>query len=304
MLLVVLTVLYNVRTRALHRHPPYLEMWEWLWWTGLITFSLLIIESLFVFDFFLVLTTEIIGIGTMVWIRFLRFPPFFAAYETRLATRALLLRQKFADPDATIKKRAGGRRQGAAAPPALAAGAGGRRAHRDPPVRRRPPAPGRADRVGRADRPGHRLGRPRHDHRARLRAQRPDRAAREPEYDLVHRRSRAAAGSASATSGRGSRPARRRSGRPTSRTRPGPSTPRCARSSSSSRARTTRRSSLVGRARGRRRDGGPAERGVGRLAPRDRPTRRAATRPRASPPEAAPPAAPGASCARGSPRAG
>ena len=33
-LLVVLTVLYNLRTRALHRHPPYLDMWEWIWWTG------------------------------------------------------------------------------------------------------------------------------------------------------------------------------------------------------------------------------------------------------------------------------
>jgi hypothetical protein len=50
-LLVVLVILYNVRTRALHRHAVYLEMWEWLWWTGLITFSLIIIESLFVFDY-------------------------------------------------------------------------------------------------------------------------------------------------------------------------------------------------------------------------------------------------------------
>ena len=33
-LLVILIVLYNVRTRALHRHAVYLEMWEWLWWTG------------------------------------------------------------------------------------------------------------------------------------------------------------------------------------------------------------------------------------------------------------------------------
>jgi hypothetical protein len=63
-LLVVLSLLYTTRTRALRRHPPYLEMWEWLWWTGLITFSLLIIEALFVFDLFLVLTTEVIGIGT------------------------------------------------------------------------------------------------------------------------------------------------------------------------------------------------------------------------------------------------
>ena len=60
-------------------------MWEWLWWTGLITFSLIVIEALFVFDFFLVLITEIIGIATLVWIRFLRFPPMLEAYQARLA---------------------------------------------------------------------------------------------------------------------------------------------------------------------------------------------------------------------------
>ena len=112
-LLVVLTILYNVRTRALHRHAIYLEMWEWVWWTGLVTFSLIIIESLFVFDFFLVLTTEIVGIGTLVWIRFVRFPPFFAAYESRLARERYFTKQKYATPDATIKKRSSssGRRQ-------------------------------------------------------------------------------------------------------------------------------------------------------------------------------------------------
>lgn len=110
-LLVVLTILYNVRTRALHRHAVYLEMWEWLWWTGLITFSLIIIEALFVFDFFLVLATQIVGLGTLVWIRFIRFPPFLAAYETRLARERYFTKQKFADPEATIRKRGGGRRQ-------------------------------------------------------------------------------------------------------------------------------------------------------------------------------------------------
>ena len=104
-LLVVLVILYNVRTRALRRHPPYIDMWEWLWWAGLITFSLLIIESLFVFDYFLVLATQIIGLGTMVWIRFVRFPPFLAAYETRLAKERYFTKQKFADPEATIRKR-------------------------------------------------------------------------------------------------------------------------------------------------------------------------------------------------------
>jgi hypothetical protein len=110
-LLVVLTVLYSVRTRALRKHPPYLDMWEWLWWTGLITFSLLVIESLFVFDLFLVLVTEVIGIGALVWIRFRRFPPILAAHEARLARERYFSKQKFADPEATIRRRGSRRTQ-------------------------------------------------------------------------------------------------------------------------------------------------------------------------------------------------
>jgi hypothetical protein len=104
-LLIVLAILYNVRTRALRRHPPYLDMWEWLWWTGLITFSLLIIEALFIFTFFIVLVTEIVGLATLVWIRFIRFPPFLAAYETKLAKERYMRSRKFADPEATIKRK-------------------------------------------------------------------------------------------------------------------------------------------------------------------------------------------------------
>jgi hypothetical protein len=109
-LLTVLGVLYVLRTRSMRKHPPYLEMWEWLWWTGLVTFSLLIIESLFVFDLFLVLLTEVIGIATLVWIRFVRFPPILAAHEARLARERYYSKQKFADPEATIRRR-GTRRQ-------------------------------------------------------------------------------------------------------------------------------------------------------------------------------------------------
>jgi hypothetical protein len=110
-LLVVLGVLYWSRTRALRRHPPYLEMWEWLWWAGLITFSLLVIEALFVFDLFLVLATEVVGIATLVWIRFVRFPPILAAHEQRLARERYFSKQKFADPEATIRRRASRRQQ-------------------------------------------------------------------------------------------------------------------------------------------------------------------------------------------------
>ncbi len=110
-LLVVLVVLYYVRTKALHRHAIYLEMWEWLLWTGLITYGMLIVEALFVFDFIFVLVTMIVGLGTLVWIRFIRFPPFFAAYEQRMARERYFTKQKYADPEATIKKRSSGRRQ-------------------------------------------------------------------------------------------------------------------------------------------------------------------------------------------------
>jgi hypothetical protein len=110
-LLIVLGVLYSLRTRALRRHPPYLDLWEWLWWTGLVTFSLLVIEALFVFDLFLVLATEFIGIGTLVWIRFRRFPPMLGAHEQRLARERYYSKQKFADPEATIRRRGGRRTQ-------------------------------------------------------------------------------------------------------------------------------------------------------------------------------------------------
>ena len=105
-LLVVLAVLYWVRTRALHRHPPYVDLWEWLWWTGLITFVLIMVEAVFVFDYILVLLTQVIGLGTLLWIRFVRFPPILRAHEQRLARERYYTKQKFADPEATIRKRA------------------------------------------------------------------------------------------------------------------------------------------------------------------------------------------------------
>ena len=108
--LVVLVVLYNVRTRQLHRHRPYLDLYEWLLWTGLITFSMLLVGALFVFDFILVLSTAFIGIGTLAWVRFRRFPPLLHAYEQRLVRQRYVSRARSSDPEATIRRR-GGRRQ-------------------------------------------------------------------------------------------------------------------------------------------------------------------------------------------------
>ena len=64
MLLVALTIVgYTLRTRALHRHRHYLDMWEWVFWSGLITFFLLIIGAIFRFDFAVILIIMISGFG-------------------------------------------------------------------------------------------------------------------------------------------------------------------------------------------------------------------------------------------------
>ncbi|MBI2762530.1 MAG: hypothetical protein HYX54_02065 [Chloroflexi bacterium] len=110
-LLVVLVVLYNLRTRALHRHRVYTDMWEWLLWTGLITFMLAVTGAIFVFDFAVVLVTLVAGLATMVWVRFRRYPPLFEAYEQQLARQRYVSRQKASRPEATIRSRGSRRRR-------------------------------------------------------------------------------------------------------------------------------------------------------------------------------------------------
>ena len=102
-LLVALVVLYNVRTRALHRHAPYLELWEWLLWSGLSLFGLLITGSIFAFELIVLLVVFTVGMGAMLWIRFLRFPPILRGYEERLAKQRYFTKQKFSRPETTIR---------------------------------------------------------------------------------------------------------------------------------------------------------------------------------------------------------
>ena len=112
-LLVVLIALYTLRTRALHRHRLYLDMWEWLFWTGLITFFLLIVGAIFRFDFIVILVIMVSGLFTMAYARFRRFPPLFEAYEHQLARQRYLARARSARPEATIRtKTVRGRRGG------------------------------------------------------------------------------------------------------------------------------------------------------------------------------------------------
>ena len=102
-LLAGLVVLYNVRTRALHRHAPYLDMYEWLLWTGLSVFGLLLTAAVFQFDFILVLVIAVVGLGALLWVRFVRFPPILAGYEQRLTKQRYYTKTKFTRPEATIR---------------------------------------------------------------------------------------------------------------------------------------------------------------------------------------------------------
>jgi hypothetical protein len=96
-------VLYSVRTRQLKRHQVYLDMYEWLLWTGVIFFFMLLTYALFHFDFLFVVLSIPIGVGILLWVRFVRFPPYLAAYETQLARSRYYSKQKFAHPEATIR---------------------------------------------------------------------------------------------------------------------------------------------------------------------------------------------------------
>lgn len=105
-LLIGLVALYNVRTRALHRHAPYLDEYEWLLWAGLTLFGLVLTASLFAFDLIILLIIEVIGLATLIWVRFVRFPPILDAYEHRLAKQRYFTKTKFARPEATIRPKA------------------------------------------------------------------------------------------------------------------------------------------------------------------------------------------------------
>ena len=111
LMLIATVVVYNVRTRQLHRHKVYLDMYEWILWTGIIVFSLILVYALFRFDWIIVFSTIVVGMGTLLWIRFLRFPPEFRAYERQLAKQRYFSRERFAKPEATIRTRSSRRRR-------------------------------------------------------------------------------------------------------------------------------------------------------------------------------------------------
>lgn len=104
-------ILYAIRTRQLRHHPPYTRMYEWMLWTCVATFGLIVVYTLFIFDFLFVLATLTAGLVFLAWVRFRRFPPDLAAYEQRLARERFYTSRKYAHPEATIRPRRRRRRR-------------------------------------------------------------------------------------------------------------------------------------------------------------------------------------------------
>ena len=105
-LLVVGIIFYNFQGRRLHAYSVFLDLNEWLMWTSVGVFSLLLMFSIFGFDFIFVLPTIIGGAVLFIWIRFGHFPPLIQAYEERLARQRYFQRSKTAHPEATIRAKA------------------------------------------------------------------------------------------------------------------------------------------------------------------------------------------------------
>lgn len=110
-LLVGQVVLYNVRSHQLSRHEPLRTMQEWLLWTGLSVFGLVLVATVFAFYFFVIMLTVLIGLATYVWVRFFRFPPLIAGYNQQLRRARFFSQARYAQPEATVRARRSRRRR-------------------------------------------------------------------------------------------------------------------------------------------------------------------------------------------------
>ena len=106
-------VFYNVRVRQLHRHEILRSMQEWLLWTGMVTFGLVLVAIIFNWYFLFVLLFLIIGIGTLIWVRFYRFPPYIQAYNEQLRRARSFSQSRYKAAEATVrtKRSRGGQRR-------------------------------------------------------------------------------------------------------------------------------------------------------------------------------------------------
>jgi hypothetical protein len=104
--LAIILIYYNFQSRRLRAYSVFLDLNEWLMWTTVGVFGLLLMFTVFGFDFLFVLPTMIVGACLFIWIRFIHFPPLIQAYEERLARQRYFQRSRLSHPEATIRPKA------------------------------------------------------------------------------------------------------------------------------------------------------------------------------------------------------
>jgi hypothetical protein len=110
-LLIGTVILYNVRVRQLHRHEPLRAMQEWLLWTGLFTFGLILVGTMFAFYFLFILTFIVVGLAAFIWVRFFRFPPYIEAYNEQLKRARSFSQSRYKGAESTVRSRRARRRR-------------------------------------------------------------------------------------------------------------------------------------------------------------------------------------------------
>jgi hypothetical protein len=104
-LLIVQVVMYNVLARRYRRHPPLATMQEWMLWTGIAFFVLVLTAALFSFSFVFVLAIVVGGTGFYAWVRFVHWPPLIADYNERLRRERFFSQARYKHPEATVRSK-------------------------------------------------------------------------------------------------------------------------------------------------------------------------------------------------------
>jgi signal transduction histidine kinase len=104
-LLIAAVLLYNFQTRRLHRHAVLVNREEWLLWTAICVFGLLLVEATFKFLFIFVIITLVLGLATFAWIVFVRFPPMIEIYNQQLRRARFFSQSRYKHPEATVRVR-------------------------------------------------------------------------------------------------------------------------------------------------------------------------------------------------------
>lgn len=104
-LLVIQIVLYNVLTRRYRRYPPLVALQEWMLWTGISFFGLLLTGAIFQFSFIFILAMIAGGLGFYAWARFVRWPPLIELYNEQLKRQRFFSQARYKHPEATVRSK-------------------------------------------------------------------------------------------------------------------------------------------------------------------------------------------------------